>query len=140
MVKFYLKAHSLSPNKYHFLTGFGAAQTVIYTVIDIMLTIFREREIDNPSFAFMGSNTIYGNGREDEQRANTKRFQSYKRIISIFFGGQTFEFIKDENASILIVKNRSADIDEEMNIIIQHIYNNYEILEINLISEDFNEN
>ena len=136
MVKFYLKAHSLSPNKYHFLTNYGAAQTVIFTVIAIMLAVFKEREVEYPSFAFMGSNTKFCDERADELKANTKRFRSYKRIISIFFGSQTFEFIKDETASILIIKNRGAKIDEQMSIILQHIYNNYEILEINLMSDD----
>lgn len=136
MVKFFLKAHRNSPLRYNLMTNLGAAQKVIYTVIHIMLRIFNELHAQNPSFAFMGSNTKYGDEREDEQKANTKRFRSYKKIVSIFFGQETFEYIKDENASILIMKNREAMIDNEMNIILEYIYGNYEILEINLISED----
>ena len=136
MVKFYLKSHAQSPDKFHFLTNIGAAQSVIFTVIHIMLSIFNLHQGAYPSFAFMGSNTKFGDEREDEQKSNTKRFQSYKKIISIFFGTETFEFIKDENASILIIKNRRANIDVHMATIIEYIYINYEILEINLISED----
>jgi len=136
MVKFYLKAHRQSPLRYNLLTNLGAAQKIIYTVIHIMLNIFREFHDQKPSFAFMGSNTKYGDERADEQKANNKRFRTYKKIVSIFFGTETFEYIKDDNASILIMKNRDAIIDKEMTLIIQHIYKNYEILEINLISED----
>lgn len=136
MVKFYLKAHAKSPNRFNLLTSLGSAQKVIFTVIHIMLAIFHEFGQYHPSFAFMGSNTKYTDGREDEQKANTKRYQSYKKIMAIFFGINTYEFIKDENASILIMKNRYAGIDKEMEAILEYIYRNYEILEINLISED----
>lgn len=136
MVKFFLKNHRNSPDRFHLMTDFGSAQKVIFTVIHIMLEIFQANRTAHPSFAFMGSNTIYGDGRPDEDKANTKRFRSYKSIMSIFFGVETFEYIKDENASILIMKNRAAKIDIQMSNILKYIYQNYEILEINLISED----
>ena len=91
MVKFFLKAHRYSPLRYNLLTNFGSAQKVIFTVIHIMLELFREFQDRSPSFAFMGSNTKYGDGREDEQKANNKRFRSYRKIVSIFFGAETFE-------------------------------------------------
>ena len=103
------------------MTNLVAAQKVIYTVIHIMLRIFNELYHQHPSFAFMGSNTKYPDERADEQKANTKRFSSYKKIVSVFFGPETFEYIKDENASILILKNRSSMIDIEMNQILEYI-------------------
>ncbi|WP_158275404.1 hypothetical protein, partial [Pedobacter sp. HMWF019] len=77
------------------------AQKVIFTVIQIMLEIYRKKIAFNPSFTFMGANTKYNDKRPDEEKANTKRYKSYKKILAIFFGRNTFQFIEDLNASIL---------------------------------------
>lgn len=67
-VKFHLKAHRNSPNKYSLMSGLNEARPVINTCIVIM----QEIGSINPraSFGFIGANM------QNESDVNTKRFSS----------------------------------------------------------------
>lgn len=82
-VKFHLKAHRHSPNKYQLLTGLNEARPVINTCIAIMLEIASRNP--SASFGFIGSNN------EGEEISNTKRFRIYRTMMATYFRKETFE-------------------------------------------------
>ena len=81
-VKFHLKAHRDSKNKYSLMTGLNEARPVIHTCIAIM----REIADVNPhaSFGFIGANM------ENEPTFLTKRFRIYSRMMATYFGEDVF--------------------------------------------------
>ena len=54
-VKFHLKAHRHSKNKYNIKTGTFEPRTIIQTCINIMLDVYHENK--HASFGFIGSNS-----------------------------------------------------------------------------------
>lgn len=81
-VKFHLKAHRDSKDKYSLMTGLNEARPVIHTCIAIM----REIADVNPhaSFGFIGANM------ENEPTFLTKRFRIYSRMMATYFGEDVF--------------------------------------------------
>lgn len=120
------------------MTGSGWACSVIYTVFTKMLDILRSNKIENVSFAFMGSNTLFDDGSE-EGRANTKRFLFYKKLVAMFIGNQTFKFKQNTDSSIFVLINKqNKSIDNNLSSILKYIYTNYSVLEVDLILEPLN--
>ena len=98
-VKFHLKAHRDSKNKYNLMTGLNEARPVINTCISIM----QEIGSVNPrsSFGFIGANM------EDEPYYFTKRFRIYSRMMATYFGENEFEhyMMLSKSAYLMIRKS-----------------------------------
>ncbi len=112
-IKYYLKAHELSPNKFKLLTGLNQPAPVIRTCINIML-YFIERRNPWASFIFIGAQLKV----EDSQK-NTKRFRVYKSVMENFFKPIDFDHYYKEENSIYIILNK-LKIENDANIL-QHI-------------------
>lgn len=100
-IKFFQKNHSLSDDKYRFLTKDGEMGAKVRTCLNIMLEIYR----CNPdaSFGFIGINSLV-----DESIQETKRYTIYKDAVANLFSPVSFEhFIyKAKSAYVLINKNK----------------------------------
>ena len=81
-VKFHLKNHRYSDNKYRYMTKLNEARQVIHTCINIMLEIAMEDDLS--SFGFIGANSI------GESIKETKRFQVYKILMATYFSEEHF--------------------------------------------------
>lgn len=103
-VKFHLKAHRDSKNKYSLMTGLNEARPVIHTCIAIM----REIADVNPhaSFGFIGANM------ENEPTFLTKRFRIYSRMMATYFGENEFAhyMIVSKSTYLLI---RKSELEKE---------------------------
>ncbi|MBA7488295.1 MAG: hypothetical protein HG422_04595 [Prevotella sp.] len=99
-VKFYPKAWQNSKYKYRKLTNTREPRRVIYTCINIMLSIYKA----NPtaSFGFVGANGV------DEDISETKRYKVYTTIIATYFSDKHF-FHKEnkEKSAYLLINNLS---------------------------------
>lgn len=133
LVKFFQNNHRKSKFKYNILTNSGWASRIVFTVLKLMQRVLIDGKIKNPSFAFMGSNTLYHDGVE-ENKANTKRFKFYKKLVATFMGPQTFSFLQNEESSIFaLINKKNSTINKDLSSILKYIYNNYDILEVSLI-------
>ena len=94
-IKFHLKAHRNSPNKYSIMTGLNEPRPVVNTCIAIMLEVAAV----NPraSFGFIGAAT------ETESEVNTKRFRFYKRLMATYFSKAEFRHFGDTEKSTYIL-------------------------------------
>lgn len=122
-VKFYLKKHSQSPNKYRLMAQTYEPRRIINTCINIMLQIFAENP--NASFGFVGANGF------DEPVANTKRYRVYSRIIATYFSEQYFYHKENigKSAYMLINKEKLAKNPNLVKDIEQFFIRQYEYFE-----------
>lgn len=98
-VKFHLKAHRDSKDKYSLMTGLNEARPVINTCIAIMQEIANV----NPraSFGFIGANM------SGESEYFTKRFRVYCRIMATRFTEDVFEHYQIVQKSAYIMVRKS---------------------------------
>jgi hypothetical protein len=101
-IKFYLKSHRLSKNKYSISTNFGDATIIIRTCIDIML-YFAEKNTF-ASFVFIGATDTKENSSE-----NTKRFRVYKAIMQYFFVPTKYNHFNQIGQSIYLILNKEQN-------------------------------
>jgi len=96
-IKFYLKAHTDSPNKYNLLTGRNDVQGCVRTCIAIMISRFR----NNPktSYGFIGANLL------NESMNNTKRFKIYRQVMENFFSPLHFTHYSLQKESVYLMLN-----------------------------------
>jgi hypothetical protein len=80
-VKFFLKKHKLSPNKYKLLSGHQDVGGVVNTCIQIMLDFYRKD--DEYSFGFIGVNLVNESG-------TSKRFRIYSLLMANKFSPVNF--------------------------------------------------
>jgi hypothetical protein len=101
-IKFYLKSHAGSEDKYKLLTGFKQAPRIIRTCLEIMLTIVKENR--KASFCILGTNL------DNESKKETKRFRVYKRIMQNFFSPIHFEhrYLSEKSLYFLINKENNT--------------------------------
>lgn len=107
-IKFYLKAHRHSPDKYNLLTEEGDAPGVIRTVIDIAVGIYRENT--KASFGFIG--VTKKADKTESSTSNTQRFRIYRYIIKNFFGGETWAHYEAESQSAYLMFNKTQGSEE----------------------------
>lgn len=102
-VKFHLKRHRNSPNKYSIMTGTGEPRRIINTCVAIMLEIAKEDS--QSSFGFIGSNMV------GEDIANTKRYRVYKILMLTYFSDMYFQHKENDGRSayLLIRKTELAN-------------------------------
>lgn len=98
-VKFHLKAHRDSKDKYRLMTGLNEVRPIINTCIAIMQEIANLNP--HASFGFIGAN-MHG-----ESEYLTKRFRIYCRIMATRFTENVFEHfqIAQKSAYIMIRKS-----------------------------------
>ena len=102
-VKFHLKAHRNSHNKYSIMTGLNEPRAIVNTCVAIMLEI----AVENPhaSFGFIGA------ASEAEAEANTKRFRFYKRLMATYFGKAEFRHFGDmEKSTYVLVRHKELEM------------------------------
>lgn len=102
-VKFHLKAHRNSPNKYSIMTGLNEARPLVRTCIAIM------QEISNhdpeSSFGFIGANM------ECETVANTKRYTFYSNMMATYFSRNIFRHYKnDDKSAYMLIRKSQLEI------------------------------
>ena len=98
VVKFYLKNHRLSKDKFRLQTRLNEASRCIGTCINIMVELHQK----NPhrSFAFIGA------ASESENSDNTKRFRLYKKIMEAVFSSATFKHFQHPKSSAYLMLNK----------------------------------
>lgn len=103
VIKFYLKQHRLSENKYSLLTNLHDPLQVIGTCIEILIYFYHK----NPfaSFAFIGANSL------NEPVKNTRRFKIYRKIMENSFSPLIFNHsvYEEESAYLLLNKDNAED-------------------------------
>lgn len=96
-VKFHLKRHRNSPDKYSIMTGTGEPRRIINTCVSIMLEIAKEDP--RSSFGFIGSNMI------DENINCTKRYKVYRTLMLTYFSDVHFTHkTNEEKSSYLLIR------------------------------------
>ncbi len=99
-VKFYLKAHADSDNKYNLITGHEANTThyILRTCVEVMVDIYK----NNPyaSFTFIGAPMI------GEEKDTTKRFRVYKILMTRLFPRVTYTHLSYPEQSIYLMLNK----------------------------------
>ena len=93
-IKFYLKVHQNSKDRFTVLTNLHEARPVIYTCIAILIDIYRQN--NKASFAFIGSPSPKEIEREkrnprQKKENRTQRFRIYSTLMSTFFSETYFE-------------------------------------------------
>lgn len=107
-VKFHLKNHRNSENKYNIMTGLNEARQCIKTVMAVMNDVAKSDE--QASFGFIGANM------EGETTFNTKRFRVYERYMHSYFGEESFMHYMNIEKSAYLLLSRSY-IDEYPNLL-----------------------
>ena len=102
IIKFYLKAHRLSPNKFKLLTKLNNVTRILVTCIEILVSIYQKHP--NASFGFIGERGEY------ETDEITKRFSLYRRLVINTFSEKLFlhRQYEEENAYIMFSKNNTT--------------------------------
>ena len=102
-VKFHLKSHTHSPEKYNVLTGFHDMKGCVGTCLKVMLEIYK----NNPyaSFCFIGANS------KEENKEQTRRFLIYQRVMKNYFSDVHFFHTTVEKESFYMMLNRLNDKD-----------------------------
>jgi len=107
-IKFYLKKHSNSPNKYRLMANTYEPRRIINTCINIMLSIYENDKL--ASFGFIGANGIGEN-----TTYNTKRFRVYTTLIATYFTWENFVHKENkEKSTYLIVNRKSLDCNPNL--------------------------
>lgn len=122
-VKFHLKVHRHSPDKYSLMTGFNEVRPVINTCIAIMQEI-GEKDM-RASFGFIGANM------QGETSVYTKRFRVYSRMIATYFSESVFEhfMLINKSAYLLIRKSELVehpDLLDDLNAKFKCLYDYFD--------------
>ena len=120
ILKFHLKNHTSSPNKYKLLTQINDPFRVLSTCLNILHWFFTEKA-PYGNFGFIGENLI-GEGKSD-----TKRFRIYRQIMADKFSIVEFQhFISKKHSMYMMVsRNRlekNGNILKEIENMFKHIY------------------
>jgi hypothetical protein len=115
-IKFHLKSHRHSKNKYHKLTDYNEARPIIFTCLKILLEV--NSEFNTHSFGFIGANTndwikrknkygVFERKKIVEPEYNTKRYNRYKRILITFISEKDFVHVQNKDKSAYLLLRRS---------------------------------
>lgn len=81
-IKFYLKSHQNSKDKFTVLTNLHEARPVIYTCIAILIDIFHQN--NKASFAFIGSPSPKEIERENKE-TSSEEVKPYSTVQNLFY-------------------------------------------------------
>lgn len=118
-IKFYLRNHRNSDNKYNLLTHSHKASRIISTMIRIIVVYFHKNPYS--SFVFIGAHLI------GEDRKNTKRFRVYTRAVKNMISPASFHHFEypDESGYVLLNKDfneNNPDLLKNIEDIFNRIY------------------
>ena len=99
-LKYYLKHHQDSSNKYKLTSRLNEMQPVIRTCLNIMLDLYSKDPL--ASFGFIGSPSL------NETTNHTQRHRIYSRVMENFFSPQSFQHYSDPGKSIYFIVNQHA--------------------------------
>ena len=106
-IKFHLKVHKDSENKYSFMTGLHEARQVINTCMCIMMEIAKKDP--RSSFGFIGANMA------GESTIFTKRFKVYSRIVATYFSDEHFEHTMNiEKSAYMLVRRSEIEANPDL--------------------------
>ncbi|GAB3790238.1 hypothetical protein GCM10028818_60090 [Spirosoma horti] len=104
-IKYFLKAHRLSENRYNFLTGLGGGSRIFATCLKIMVYLYQRDP--TVSFGIVGANLL----KVDKKKDENKRFRIYSNIFGNVF--PPTKFIHSQSTSdaayFLINKERAME-------------------------------
>jgi hypothetical protein len=100
-IKYYLKTHSNSKNKYKFLTKENSCIRIIGTCLKIMAAFHRKDPYI--SFGVIGESSI---GEADKE---TSRYVVYSGVFARFFSPMQFQHVAIPEHSIYLVINKSIN-------------------------------
>lgn len=100
-IKFYLKNHRNSPNKYRLMTNTNEPRRIINTCVNVMLSIYEEDP--KASFGFIGSNGI-----DEDTYCCTKRYRIYTKLMARYFSNEKFKHLENKGKSTYIMLNKAA--------------------------------
>lgn len=126
-IKFYLKVHQNSKDRFTVLTNLYEARPVIYTCIAILIDIYHQN--NQASFAFIGSPSPKEIERErrnprQKKENRTQRFRIYSTLMSTFFSETYFEHRNSPRHSLYLMRNKSSHHSlREIQEMINTIYN-----------------
>ena len=127
VLKFFLKNHKDSKNRFNLLSDDHDAQGVIRTVLDIAIDIL-ENENENASFGFVGAHKV--KGELEEPKSNTQRFRVYRYIMKNYFGDDTWSHFESiDSSSYLMLNTRTYSSEERIDEIVdmfKGIYDEFE--------------
>ena len=124
-IKFYLKVHQNSKDRFTVLTNLHEARPVIYTCIAILIDIYRQ----NNKASFIGSPSPKEIEREkrnprQKKENRTQRFRIYSTLMSTFFSETYFEHRNSPRHSLYLMRNKSSRYSlKEIQGMINTIYN-----------------
>lgn len=134
-IKFYLKAHQDSKERFNELTRLNEARPVINTCIAILVDIFKS----NPkaSFAFIGSPSYKEIEREKKKpnckkENRTQRFRIYSTLMYTYFSETYFEHRNSPKYSLYLMRNKSGDFTLKA---IQDMINSVYDIDVNDLQE-----
>jgi hypothetical protein len=120
VIKFYPQRWKNYARKYIDLTNENKARSIIYTCLEIILTIGRKNSL--ASFAFIGSPTNEEIKRGESKLEKTKRFRVYSTFVKTYFSYDNYEHIVDVDKSAYAIMSRKAI---EANLYIKQELTNY---------------
>lgn len=132
VLKFYLKSHSNSPNKYNTLTNIKEPRGIIYTCIAIIIEIYMKNKL--ASFGFIGAPTLLckeqtitaarrrrcnhyvcTNEGLKEPKSITSRYKFYQSIVSTLISEANFiHLVFDTNSAYILLNREHAAADPEI--------------------------
>lgn len=119
VIKYYLKNHRLSKNRFSFKTNTNDASRKMMTCINIMKLFYNKNHF--ASFGFIGANMI------GEPLNDTKRFKFYKKIMSTFFAPIDFQHLQRVDKSAYPLLNRHNTTEKIKDKIAEMFQNHYSI-------------
>jgi hypothetical protein len=122
-VKFHLKAHRYSADKYNLMTGLNEARPVINTCITIMCEIGKKNP--HASFGFIGANM------HDESTYSTKRFRIYSTMMATYFAKNVFShYVLIDKSAYLLIRKAELELHPELltklNVKFKQMYNYFD--------------
>ena len=120
VVKFHLKAHRHSENKYCILTNLHEARSVVYTCLMIIKDEIGAKH-PSASIGFVGASL------EGESERNNKRFRFYSKFVQTHIDLYTYEhFANEEKSAYILIPRKALDINPTLPDIYLEMLENYE--------------
>ncbi|MFN8437649.1 MAG: hypothetical protein U0V72_08420 [Cytophagales bacterium] len=118
VIKFYLKNHQLSEDKFNLLTSLNEVQNILATCLEII--ILKKKQNPYASFAFLASRS-----ENELDKETPKRFKVYSRLIKNMISPVDFEHFDNSPIGIYLLKNKLSDFDEVANTYLQMLIDVY---------------
>jgi hypothetical protein len=109
ILKFFLKTHTMSDNRFNVLTGERDAFRIFSTCLNVLYYIKSEVETE-ASFGFIGARAL---GKEDNDE-NTQRFRIYSTKGKTFFNPDNYIHVQNIKNSTYLILDRRLHTEESV--------------------------